>query len=170
MNLRMSLRESHYVPFDNRENPIGDQQYEFRRTFPASAADEYLAAKRSCGKKLLIPKRHMLSHIPSRWKLYTHATAVPPRLVVTANFFYTYSKGNWICLQLSRKALTDIGIITKDEEALPVGDAGVPSQIRENMWVVLIFMEEYPPLLRVCWSRPIRWRGMRMGPFSISRG
>ena len=36
---------------------------------------------------------------------FTHATAVPPRLIVTANLFYTSSKGNWICLQLSRKAL-----------------------------------------------------------------
>lgn len=66
---------------------------------------------------------------------FTHATAVPPRLIVTANLFYTSSKGNWICLQLSRKALTDLGLITKDEEALPVGDAGVPSQISDNMWV-----------------------------------
>jgi len=63
---------------------------------------------------------------------FTHATAVPQRLIDTANHFYTQSQGNWICLQLSRQALTDVGIITKDEEGLPVGDAPVPNQIRDN--------------------------------------
>lgn len=66
---------------------------------------------------------------------FTHATAVPQRLVDTANHFYTSSKGEWICLQLSRQALTDIGIITKDEEGLPVGDTEASSQIKENKWV-----------------------------------
>jgi mannose-6-phosphate isomerase-like protein (cupin superfamily) len=66
---------------------------------------------------------------------FTHATAVPQRLIDTANHFYTESQGNWICLQLSRQTLTNVGIITKDEEGLPVGDAPVPNQIKENKWV-----------------------------------
>lgn len=46
---------------------------------------------------------------------FTHATAVPQRLIHTANHFYQNSKAEWICLQLSRSALKNVGIITKDE-------------------------------------------------------
>ena len=66
---------------------------------------------------------------------FTHATAVPQRLIDTANHFYTSSKADWICLQLSRSALTNNGIITKDEDGLPVGDAGVPDQIKSERWI-----------------------------------
>lgn len=66
---------------------------------------------------------------------FTHATAVPQRLVDTANMFYTSSAAEWICLQLSRSALTNVGIITKDEDGLPVGDAGVPDQIKDARWI-----------------------------------
>merc|ERR1711935_905063 len=66
---------------------------------------------------------------------FTHATAVPQRLTDTANHFYTSSEVEWICLQLSRSALTDVGIITKDEDGLPVGDAGVPDQIKNAQWI-----------------------------------
>merc|ERR1712232_965723 len=47
---------------------------------------------------------------------FTHATAVPKRLIDTANHFYTDTKGDWICLQLSRSGLEKLGIKTKDEE------------------------------------------------------
>ena len=59
----------------------------------------------------------------------THATAVPTRLVVeTANHFYTVSKGNCICLELSRLSLMAVGsIITMDEEGLRVGEHHVVS-------------------------------------------
>ena len=63
---------------------------------------------------------------------FTHATAVPERLIYTANHFYTESKAEWICLQLSRSALSDVGIVIKDEGGLPVGDTPVPDQIVEN--------------------------------------
>ena len=53
---------------------------------------------------------------------FTHATAVPERLLKTANHFYTGTAGDWICLQLSRAALQKVGIITKFEEAKPVGE------------------------------------------------
>ena len=36
---------------------------------------------------------------------YTHATAVPQRLLETANHFYTSTVGDWICVQLSKQAL-----------------------------------------------------------------
>ena len=57
--------------------------------------------------------------------MFTHATAVPQRLVTTANHFYTSTEGDWICLQLSRSALLQIGIETVFEEAKPVGETGV---------------------------------------------
>lgn len=66
---------------------------------------------------------------------FTHATAVPKRLIVTANHFYTGTEGDWICLQLSRSALEKIGIRTKDEEALPVGDTNVSDEWNEKKWV-----------------------------------
>jgi mannose-6-phosphate isomerase-like protein (cupin superfamily) len=63
---------------------------------------------------------------------FTHATAVPQRLMYTANHFYQSSKAEWICLRLSRSALTNVGIITKDEDGLPVGDAPAPDEIKDN--------------------------------------
>ena len=66
---------------------------------------------------------------------FTHATAVPKRLIATANHFYTSTVGDWICLQLSRSALEKIGIKTKDEEALPVGDKNVSDEWTEKKWV-----------------------------------
>jgi hypothetical protein len=57
--------------------------------------------------------------------MFTHATAVPERLIQTANHFYTDVEGDWICLELSRSALLKIGIDTVFEEAKPVGDTGI---------------------------------------------
>uniref|UniRef100_A0A7S0GIG9 Uncharacterized protein n=1 Tax=Proboscia inermis TaxID=420281 RepID=A0A7S0GIG9_9STRA len=54
--------------------------------------------------------------------MYTHATAVPGRLIETGNHFYTGVEGDWICLELNRSALDKIGIKTVFEEAKPVGD------------------------------------------------
>uniref|UniRef100_A0A7S2RPF2 Cupin n=1 Tax=Eucampia antarctica TaxID=49252 RepID=A0A7S2RPF2_9STRA len=66
---------------------------------------------------------------------FTHATAVPERLIETANHFYTQTLGEWICLELSRSALENIGIITKDEQPLPVADAVVSENWVKNNWV-----------------------------------
>lgn len=66
---------------------------------------------------------------------FTHATAVPKRLIHTANHFYQKSVAEWICLQLSRSALKNVGIITKDEGGLPVGDTPVSDSIIENKWI-----------------------------------
>jgi hypothetical protein len=49
---------------------------------------------------------------------YTHATAVPSRLITTANNFYQEDAGEWICLIFSRAALKKCGIHVKDEEVL----------------------------------------------------
>lgn len=65
---------------------------------------------------------------------FTHATSVPQRLIDTANHFYKQSQTEWICIQLSRSALTNLGIITKDEGGLPVGDTPVAEEIIKNNW------------------------------------
>ena len=53
--------------------------------------------------------------------MFTHATAVPTRLITTANHFYTGTKGDWICLHLSCSVLHNIDIVTNFEEMKPVG-------------------------------------------------
>lgn len=52
---------------------------------------------------------------------FTHATAVPDRLIETANHFYQDDEGEWICLELNKTALKKVGIITRFEEGKPVG-------------------------------------------------
>lgn len=54
---------------------------------------------------------------------FTHATAVPQRLITTANHFYTATVGDWICLELDRWELEKCGIVTVFEEAMPVGES-----------------------------------------------
>ena len=52
---------------------------------------------------------------------FTHATAIPDRLLATANHFYTSSVGEWICIALSQDALHNVGIVTKYEAPMAVG-------------------------------------------------
>mmetsp|Transcript_104122 Transcript_104122/g.261050 ORF Transcript_104122/g.261050 Transcript_104122/m.261050 type:complete len:415 (-) Transcript_104122:295-1539(-) len=52
---------------------------------------------------------------------FTHATAVPERLLDTANHFYRDVPGEWLCLRFRRSALRRLGIVTRDERAMPVG-------------------------------------------------
>lgn len=59
---------------------------------------------------------------------FTHATAVPSRLVDTANHFYQDVPGDWVCLRFRRSALKRVGIITKDEKAMPVGEKASSEQ------------------------------------------
>jgi len=66
---------------------------------------------------------------------FTHATAVPARLITTANHFYTGTQGDWICLQLSRSALVKLGIITIDEGALPVGETATSEEWEKSAWI-----------------------------------
>eukprot|EP00804_Cyclotella_cryptica_P028175 CCRYP_011036-RA/>CCRYP_011036-RA protein AED:0.00 eAED:0.00 QI:87/-1/1/1/-1/1/1/421/307 len=63
----------------------------------------------------------------------THATAEPERLISTANHFYTSSKGDWICLELNRRNLEQMGIVTLFEMAMPVGEKGVDANWED--WV-----------------------------------
>jgi len=66
---------------------------------------------------------------------FTHATAVPQRLLDAANHFYTATVGDWICLELSCSALKEkAGIITKFEEAKPVGDIGTPESFERMIY------------------------------------
>lgn len=65
---------------------------------------------------------------------FTHATAVPGRLLETANHFYTATLGSWICLELSTAALLGAGIVTRLEEPKPVGDQCVSENWQENQW------------------------------------
>ena len=58
---------------------------------------------------------------------FTHATAVPERLMETAHHFYTAVQGDWICVELSRQALQNIGIVTIFENPKPVGETNVGS-------------------------------------------
>lgn len=66
---------------------------------------------------------------------FTHATAVPARLITTANHFYTGTEGDWICLQLSRSALKKLGIVTIDEGALPVGETATSDEWEKSAWI-----------------------------------
>jgi uncharacterized protein (DUF952 family)/mannose-6-phosphate isomerase-like protein (cupin superfamily) len=65
---------------------------------------------------------------------FTHATAVPARLLETANHFYTATEGSWICLELSVERLHDLGIMTLFEEPKPVGDQVVSDSWQSNKW------------------------------------
>ena len=67
--------------------------------------------------------------------LYTHATAVPSRLIGTANHFYQDTEGDWVCLEFTRSALKKCGIVVKDEQPLPVGDKPVRDEWVQSSWV-----------------------------------
>jgi len=68
----------------------------------------------------------------------THATAEPERLITIANHFYTSSEGDWICLELNRGRLEQLGIITVFEEAMPVGEIASDSK-----WEDFVFPHIY---------------------------
>jgi uncharacterized protein (DUF952 family) len=67
---------------------------------------------------------------------FTHATAVASRLIETANHFYTSSKSEWICLEMSAKVLKEkCGIITTFEEPKPVGEQHVSQEWESSGWI-----------------------------------
>ena len=76
--------------------------------------------------------------------MFTHATAVPSRLISTANHFYTETSGDWICLELSRSALLKIGIDTVFEEAKPVGSIATDSAW-DGKWICPHIYGGIPP-------------------------
>ena len=66
---------------------------------------------------------------------FTHATAIKSRLLETANHFYTSTKGDWICLQLSIQGLQKYcGIVTIYEEPKSVGIQTVKDTWKTNEW------------------------------------
>lgn len=73
-------------------------------------------------------KRLGIAYFPPTFEadgLFTHATAVPSRLITTANHFYQDVAGDWVCLKFRRSMLRKCGIFVRDEEAKPVGDTAV---------------------------------------------
>jgi len=64
---------------------------------------------------------------------FTHATAVPSRLIATANHFYQDVLGDWVCLRFKRSVLRRLGIVTRDERAMPVGDRAVGEEFSD--WI-----------------------------------
>jgi uncharacterized protein (DUF952 family) len=65
---------------------------------------------------------------------FTHATAEAARLISTANHYYTSSTGDWVCLELSIKALKRVGIVTRFEGAAPVGDTATDKTASDIQW------------------------------------
>jgi mannose-6-phosphate isomerase-like protein (cupin superfamily) len=65
---------------------------------------------------------------------FTHATAEAARLISTANHYSTSSAGDWICLELSIKALKRVGIITRFEGAAPVGETATDKTASDIQW------------------------------------
>ena len=62
---------------------------------------------------------------------FIHATAVPARLLATANHFYTETPGEWICLALSQSKLHQLGIVTRLEEPKAVGSTETDNEWNE---------------------------------------
>lgn len=73
----------------------------------------------------------------------THATAVPSRLIETANHFYQEVVGDWVCLRFTRSALRRQGIFVRDEHASPVGGQAVGDDWGE--WVCPHVIGGLPP-------------------------
>lgn len=65
---------------------------------------------------------------------FTHATAVATNLIGTANHFYQNSQDDWICIELDRAALINLGIVTRFEEAKPVGDTGTSAEWKTQLF------------------------------------
>jgi uncharacterized protein (DUF952 family) len=53
---------------------------------------------------------------------FTHATSKPSLLLTTANHYYTHTQGDWICIAMSEPELRRVGIVTRYEVPMPVGD------------------------------------------------
>ena len=65
---------------------------------------------------------------------FTHATAIPANLITTANHFYTSTEGDWICIELDRDALENLGIVTVFESAMPVGDIDTDGDWKDSVF------------------------------------
>lgn len=76
---------------------------------------------------------------------YTHATAVPTRLITTANHFYQEIEGDWVILELTRSALKKCGLFVRDEKALPVGDKAVGDDWGD--WICPHIIGGIPPVV-----------------------
>jgi uncharacterized protein (DUF952 family)/mannose-6-phosphate isomerase-like protein (cupin superfamily) len=74
---------------------------------------------------------------------FTHATAVPSRLIETANHFYQDVRGEWVCLRFRRSALQRLGIMMRDEQAMAVGDKEASNDFSD--WICPHVIGGIPP-------------------------
>jgi len=91
-------------------------------------------------------KRRGVAYFPPTFEIdggFTHATAVPARLIETANHFYQDVAGEWVCVRFRRSTLRKHGIVVRDEEAKPVGDTPVGNDWGE--WVCPHILGGLPP-------------------------
>ena len=88
---------------------------------------------------------------------FTHATATPSKLIATANHFYKSTKGEWICVELDRVALEQLGIVTVFESARPVGDIDT-----DDSWKDAVFPHVFGGL-------PLHVKGVVTNIFKIKR-
>jgi uncharacterized protein (DUF952 family) len=65
---------------------------------------------------------------------FTHASTAANSLLATANHFYQTSREDWICIELSRPALTKLGIVTRFEEAKPVGETATAEHAKSVIY------------------------------------
>ena len=65
---------------------------------------------------------------------FTHASTQANNLIATANHFYQSSQDDWICIELNRMALTKLGIVTRFEQAKPVGDTATAEHAKSVIY------------------------------------
>ena len=134
-DISLNLKKLHKVENDKSEEPMMCVVNEVISTEVPDQDVLYHMCQKNLWEEAVVKKTAYYPPTFEQDGNFTHATNVPQRLVDTANHFYTSTKGDWICLQLSRSALSNIGIVTVDEGGLPVGDTEVSDQIKENKWV-----------------------------------
>jgi len=112
---------------ENGESEVSSKLQELHSKAKQSHEEEtlYHMCQKSLWEEAVANKKAYFPPTFQKDGMFTHATAVPQRLITTANHFYTSTQGDWICLELSRSALLNIGIDTVFEEAKPVGETGV---------------------------------------------
>jgi uncharacterized protein (DUF952 family)/mannose-6-phosphate isomerase-like protein (cupin superfamily) len=103
-------------------------------TNPSSAKFVYHMCQKTLWDKAIHSGKAYFPPTFAQDGFFTHSTAVPVRLIETANQFYTATKGDWICVELSTEKLLDIGIMTVFEEPKPVGEKAVRENWKSSQW------------------------------------
>jgi uncharacterized protein (DUF952 family)/mannose-6-phosphate isomerase-like protein (cupin superfamily) len=103
-------------------------------TNPSSAEFVYHMCEKTLWDEAMASKKAYFPPTFAQDGFFTHATAVPVRLIETANQFYTATKGDWICIELSTEKLLDMGIMTVFEGPKPVGETAVHDNWTASQW------------------------------------